>query len=131
MMNNRIFALNADIKMIRSIAIDRSRYHRIILQENMIIVFQIWTDTLTRNFIVIQWILAFILIIPVAFIYQFNICIDQDNRTIYFQWTKAEENALYSTVVAGLIAGVMMILIVVIYATIFTVALIREVKKTG
>uniref|UniRef100_A0A914W8A3 Uncharacterized protein n=2 Tax=Plectus sambesii TaxID=2011161 RepID=A0A914W8A3_9BILA len=77
----------------------------------------------------ITWIVTALLTIPVAFVFEFKICIENDNRTVYFQWTSAAESGLYTMLTGGLLGGLMTIIIIVAYAIIFAVALIRKVKS--
>ena len=89
-----------------------------------IIEFQLWQDgKLLLWSIVGVWIIALISIIPVVFIFEYQIYISPaDNRTIYFQWVNADDYFYYSIPSAFIGRPLIAISVFILYGNIFFTA---------
>jgi hypothetical protein len=72
--------------------------------------------------------MSFIVISPLLFYVNFDIQLQSDNKTVLLQWTNVNISTIYSLFITGITTGLIAIVIMVIYATIFVSALKRKVS---
>uniref|UniRef100_A0A914V1H3 G-protein coupled receptors family 1 profile domain-containing protein n=1 Tax=Plectus sambesii TaxID=2011161 RepID=A0A914V1H3_9BILA len=113
------FFANSQALMVLIVAINRYTAYMVPLRHR-----QLWQDgKLLLWSIVGVWIIALISIIPVVFIFEYQIYISPvDNRTIYFQWVNADDYFYYSIPSAFIGRPLIAISVFILYGNIFFTA---------